>query len=292
MLDSAAEVLANIHAYGSVYIQRGNRILSVSPAPPALLTRFARLSPKIYGSEGQATGLEKRRRHPLMLFRSLVPADRTQTTCVTVVNNTGKPEPDIAYHEQKLMDADLAWQPEASHTPLRYAVLMARVRHVLEEIHREETALGKPETIVHGNYGCENLVYDRSRIVRVIGWQGLRLGSPLADLGQAFVMLMTDWSKPSRPHDCNTMADFNKAEAQRFYEHYATVMTRLCGGVMMPLNFPQVLQSGSLIKNYMRLACYRILVEQLESQGMSDYHLNIRCRVITQVLHVERLLWL
>jgi hypothetical protein len=295
MLDSAAEVLANIHAYGLLYLQRANHRLPVSPGKDALLTRFARISPKIYGSEGRPTGLERSRKHPLMLFRSLVPADRTQTTCVTVINNTDTPEPDSAFH--RLLDADLNWQPEVSYTPLCYPVLMARVRRVLEELRSEELALGKPETIVHGNYGCENLVYDKSRIVRIIGWQGLRLGSPLLDLAHAWVILMTDWSKRSRPYDCyvppeaETIGAFNRKGAQDFYTRYLAVMKRIGGTTLMSSNLGQAIQSQSLVKNYMRLACYGILIDQLESEGVTHKDIDDRIRVITQVLQVERMLW-
>jgi hypothetical protein len=297
MLDSAAEVLANIHAYGLLYLERANHLLPVSPGKGALLTRFARISPKIYGSEGRPTGLERNNKHPLMLFRSLVPADRTQTTCVTVINNTDTQDPDSAFRQNRLLDADLNWQPEVSYTPLCYPVLMARVRRVLEELRSEELALGKPETIVHGNYGCENLVYDKSRIVRVIGWQGLRIGSPLLDLAHAWVILMIDWSKRSEPHDCDippdatTIGPFNRKGAQDFYERYLAVMKQLGGNALMSSKLGRAVQSQSLAKNYTRLACYGILIDQLESEAVSPKAVEDRIRAITQVLHVERSLW-
>jgi len=291
MLDSAAEVLANIHAYGLVYLHRTNRAISVSPTTPALLTRFSRMFPKIYGSEGQPTGLESCRVHPLMLFRSLVPTDRTQTAGADVIDNTDRSASDPDYVMAKLMDADLSWQPGPSQTSLRYAVLTGRVRHVLEELRREELALGSPETIVHGKFGCESLLFDHSRITKIIGWQGLRLGSPMADLAYAAVMLMTDWTKKCRPHDCMSTADFNRTAFERFYQHYQSTIERLCGEVGMSSSFGRAIQSVTLLTNYMRLACYRILLDQLENDAIENHVTDLRCRMISQVLHIERLLW-
>jgi hypothetical protein len=295
MADGAAEALAYVHAYGLLHIRRAGLPQSSEIELATLvsqLDRFNKFSRAIYSHKPAAWPASGK--HPITLFQTLVPEYPLEAADqrVLVIDNSGEPESFSEYQEEKIADAELVWMRSGLRGPMCWHSLYHRFYQTVSALRQEERALGYPRTIVHGNYAMNNLQYDDDKLERITGWQGFQALSPLYDLAYAGVMLSVKWSHPSRPHDVVSAGDFDEEKFGRFVGYYHDCMLKLCGKAVMSSDFGSAIESTTLLQNYMRVACYRILLEQLENDSAGNPGFDIRCRVITQILHVERMLWM
>jgi hypothetical protein len=288
MIDFAAEALAQIHAHGLVCLREDQLDgMPFSPNPEIhLIERLVQVGRRIYNSN-----------IPLaQLFCTLVPLYPADTTeqYVHLIDNTNQPDNMVKRDvEPHLSRADVRWMQGAWRGPACWSDLIERARETLHDLRTAEQTLGFPTTVLHGNYSFQNLVFDGPRLAQVLGWQSYRLGSPLQDLGHAAVMLCTRWGRQSRPYLIDTPADFDKYRFDRLRSRYLSALHELCGSVTMDSSFGRATKSMKLLIGYMRLACYCILVEELERifTAVNDPRAKERIYLIPQVMHVERLSW-
>jgi len=287
MVRMAAVSLADIHVHG---IQEAGL---VQPQPynsltvvTSVLQRFDELALTIYTDQPKWG--------PVALFHSLVHVEDDETDpedLATVISKLPDSNFLKRFRQRKTKDARIRWSSPAHRPQLRWIDLRNRLAATIEAIELEEKALGYPRTLVHGDYGPATIMFDRERISEIVGWRSLSGACPIYDLGYAALMFSAPWKAPYRPASLGVIPHFDSQKLDLLVTIYRSMVLNLLSIEGKNTGFGRAVKSRTLLTNYMRLACYRLLNAMLDDERAMPLGAQNRCRGVLHALHVERLLW-
>jgi hypothetical protein len=295
MVRMAAVSLADIHVHS---VQEASFI---KPQPytsfhliDSVLQRFDELALTIYADGPRWSRIaESDKPNPLALFRSLVHAEEEEielerlATVVTKLPDSGFLK---RFRMRKAKDARERWSKEVP-PQLRWIQLRNRLARTIEAIEEEEKRLGYPRTLLHGDYCLSNVLFDRDRITEIVGWRSLNGGCPIYDLGYAALMFSANCKGSCRPALHGVAPGFDRDKLDQFVMTYRSAVLPMLTAEGRNSGFAKAVKSPTLLLNYMRLACYRVLTVMLDEERAMVLDPKVRCHGVLHALQVERQLW-
>jgi hypothetical protein len=286
---SAARALAEIHASGFAYLSGR----SPQDLPKALERagrleeRFAKLSWRVHGSAEKAKAAL--RPDPLGLLRALVPREGW-VEAPKLLRFDRERQAKVA---KILLNAQQRWRQDGSKPRpglSTWAGLGGKLFISINTLRGLEDKYGAPRTVTHENFGPWSLVFEGENVRDLDCWaEGIHIGSPVEDAAYAAVALCARWSKSFVPHMFDKPVAFDDDGAAEFCRVYISSMTELCDARTMSTPLRQALHDVEYWRHYMNVACYAMLLRQVEQLLRDTGDEEQSFQVILMVLHISSL---
>ena len=294
--ENVGEALANIHAAGWWYLHHtGHRLdrFTVDSLPNRLQSIVEK---RVFSAEAIADALPG---SPDGYFRQMLPrrVSRISGDFGYVVNGIAR-KPD---KYGRLGDAKLEWAKRTSTCPITIDNFQDELEKLVVSIENEEAWLDSPKTVLHGNLSSASLVVneDSEEIRQVIGWTRFAVGSPMYDVGCAAVNFFTIWwdgesTDAERdylpPQRLEEVSVFNNEAFGRFFTTYRETMIQLISDDLPSTSFGAAIESTSLLIKYMKLACFNLICDALETPPQGEVERRCKKLVLMRLLHLLRIL--
>jgi hypothetical protein len=294
--ENVGEALANVHAAGWWYLHHtGQRIdrFTFDSLPDRLRSIVEK---RVFSAEAIADSFPG---SPDGYVRQMLPRRISHFSgdFGYVVNGMArKPE-----RFGRLGDAKLEWAKRTSVGPITIDNFQDELDKLVVSIESEEAWLDSPRTVLHGNLSSASLVVneDSEEIRQVIGWKRFGVGSPMYDVGFAAVNFFTIWwdgeSTDSErdylpPQRLAEVSVFNNEAFGRFFATYRANMIELISDDLPSSSFGAAIDSKSLLIKYMKLACFNLICDALETPPQGEVERRCKKLVLMRLLHLLRIL--